>query len=643
MASAKGREAQRQAEEGRTVDNKELAQRILELIGGKGNISSYTHCITRLRVIVKDLDVIDNDAIAKLKGVMGTNTVGMQYQVILGPKVTDVYNAFADIVGPMDGGDVPADGGAQEKKSIGSTIIDTLTGIFVPILPAIIGAGIIKGILLALMFAGVVDPSTNEYQLLSIFSDAAFYFLPILLAASTADHFKCNKYVAMAIGGILVHPDLVTLMTGDAAVSFLGLPIFKTTYGSSVVPIVLAILFMSYVERFLNKHVPAVLRTIAVPVLTTLIVAPVTLWVLGPIGTIVSNFLASNFVTFYLNFGVIAGALFAGFYPLLVLLGIHNGFTPVMVQNLATYGVEYLMGLMVPSNSAEAGATWAVFFRTKNKEFKEIAGSAAVSATLGITEPALYGVTAKLKKPLIAACIGGAVGGAIAGFFHVTATGIGTGPIVGIPLFLTDTFIYFVISCVASFVISFVMTLVLGFDDPAAEDSDAEDATLPEPAADEKPVVLPVSLPEKTLGAAVAGEAKPLSECQDAVFASGAMGKGVVIVPSGNKVYAPCAGTLTTLFPTLHALGITSDDGAEVLVHVGMDTVGLNGEGFVAHARQGQRVEAGQLILEFDPDLIHAKGLITDTPVIVTNADEFPQLEIVTGTVRPGDPVIRLG
>lgn len=628
------------------MDNRELSEKILDLVGGKENVSGVTHCITRLRIVVRDVDAIDDAAVTKLPGVMGSNLVGAQYQVILGPKVADAFKEFQPLVGGEGAADAVSDE-KTEKKSLVSVVIDTLTGIFVPIIPAMIGAGLIKGILLALMFAGVVDTTTYEYRLLSVFTDAIYYFLPILLACSTAEHFKCNKYVAMAIAGILVHPDLMAMMTGNDPVSFLGIPVFKATYSSSVVPIVLSILFMSYVERFLAKHVPSILRTIGVPVLTILIVAPVTLWVLGPIGSIVSNAIATNFVAFYLNFGVIAGALFGGLFPLMVLLGIHNGFSPIMVQNLATYGVEYLMGLNVASNSAQSGASFAFFFKTKNPEFKEMAGSAAFSALLGVTEPALYGVTAKLKRPLVAVCLGGAVGGAIAGLFHVTATGMGTGPIVGIPLFFTDTFVYFVVSCVVAFVVGFVACWIIGFEDVPAEGAPEQlDAVAPVSAPtgerDAEPVILPVSVAVGTLGAPVAGEVRPLSECADLAFASGTMGEGVVIEPAGNKVYAPCDATVTALFPTLHAVGLTTDDGVEILIHVGMDTVELNGEGFTAYVAQGDRVRAGQLLLEFDADLIRSKGYSLATPFIVANASDYPGLTVATGAVEPGQRIISL-
>lgn len=452
------------------MSNKELAERILELVGGKENINSFTHCITRLRIIVKDVSAIQQDEIKKLD-VMGINLVGTQFQVILGGKVTDVYREFEALAGTVKKTDV-ADAPA-EKKSIASRIIDTFTGIFTPILPAIIGAGLLKGILLFCMFFGWVSTDGDMYKLLMIFSDAAYYFLPMLLAVSTATFFNCNKFVAMAVAGILLHPDLIAMMNGDAAIHMLGVPVTKASYSSSVLPIIVTVFLMSYIERFFKKVIPSILRTIFVPLCTVFVTGFIALVAIGPAGTVVSDFLAGNFLNFYVNYGVIAGAIFAGFFPCMVLLGIHNGFTPVMVQSLATYGVEYLMGLNVASNSAQAGANFAVFLKTKNKDFKSMAGTAAVNAIIGITEPALYGITSKLKRPLIAVCIGGAAGGAIAGFFHVTATGMGTA---GLPLFLTDTFIYYVISCAVAFAVAFAMTFVLGFEDIPENEYEAAEA-----------------------------------------------------------------------------------------------------------------------------------------------------------------------
>lgn len=599
------------------MTNKELAVKILELVGGKENITAVTHCITRLRMTIKDSGVIQEEEIKKLPGVMGVNMVENQYQVILGPKVADVFFEFEPLVGGAKGNDEPA-----EKKGIGAMVLDTFTGIFTPILPAIIGAGLLKGVLLFLMFLGAVSADSDLYQVLTIFSDAAYYFLPFLLASSTATHFKCNRYIAMVIAGILLHPNLVTMLSDGSVHRIFGIPITSASYGSSVLPIVLSIVLMSYVEKFFAKVVPNILRTVLVPLLTIIVMGIVTILVIGPAGTIVSNVLASNFLNFYVNYGVIAGAIFAGCFPLMVLLGIHNGFTPVMVQSIATYGVEYLMGLNVSSNSAQAGATFAVFLKTKNKDFKSMAGTAALNAILGITEPALYGVTTKLKRPLIGVCIGGAVGGAIAGFFHVTATGMATGPIIGIPLFLTDTFIYFVISCTVAFIIAFAFVMITGFEDVPQDEYQEE---FGEEKKEEK-IEEPAVTGETEISSPMTGTVVAMEDVKDNVFASKMMGDGIAVLPSQGRVYAPFDGEINITFPTGHAVGVHGKKGCDVLIHVGIDTVKLEGKGFKYHIENGDQVKKGDLLLEFDMDFIKGEGYDVTTPVIIANTGDYKEI-----------------
>lgn len=609
------------------MNNKELAEKILELIGGAANVDAVTHCVTRLRITIKDKTLPKNKEISSLKGVMGINLVGNQYQVIIGPKVADIYKEFEPLV------DKATSQNSKKKKKIGSIIIDTFTGIFTPILPAIIGAGLLKGILIFLMFFELASTDSDLYRLLSVFSDAVYYFLPMLLAVSTATHFKCNKYVALAIAGVLVHPDLVSMMAGEEAIHLFGITVTKASYGSSVLPIILSIWLMSYIERFLAKAVPQILRTILVPLLTILIVAPITLIVIGPIGTIISNGLATNFLAFYQNYGMIAGAIFSGFLPLMILLGIHNGFTPVMVQSLSSFGVDYLMGLNVASNSAQAGATLAVFTKTKNKNFKSLAGTAAFNAIIGITEPALYGITTKLKKPLIAVMIGGSIGGGIAGFFGVTATGMGTGPIAGIPLFLTDTFIYFAISCIVSFIVAFILTLVIGFEDvPSDEYEDENQINFKESKSKDTEIKSPLE-----------GKIIDLENVNDNVFSAKMMGDGIAVLPTSGKVYAPFDGKVVMTFPSGHAVGLVNEDGCEVLIHVGLNTVQLNGEGFTYHINQNDAIKQGDLLMEFDKDMIQEKGYDITTPIIITNTDSYNDIQKTTKqNIKNGQTLIIL-
>lgn len=592
------------------MDNKQLAEKILQLVGGKDNVNSVTHCVTRLRIIVNDISFIKQKEFGKLD-IIGINLVGTQFQVILGAKVIEVYDAFEALIDQNNSSKQ-----VVESKKISSRIIDTFTGIFTPILPAIIGAGLLKGILIFLLFFGLAPTDSDLYRLLTIFSDAVYYFLPMLLAVSTATHFKCNKFVALAIAGVLIHPALIEMLKENQTICFLGLPITKANYSSSVLPIVLGVWLMSYVEKWLGKIVPSILRTILVPVLTILIVAPIMLVVVGPAGTIISNALASNFLSFYKEYGMIAGALFSGFLPLMILLGIHNGFTPVMVQSLASYGFEYLMGLNVASNSAQAGATFAVFTRTKNKDFKSLAGTAALNAIIGITEPALYGVTTKLKRPLIAVMIGGSIGGAIAGFFGVKAVGLGTGPIAGIPLFLTETFIYFVISCIVSFVVAFGLTLFLGFDDVTENEY-----------KDENNNAVIDNLENERLYSPINGDVISLSQVKDTVFSSRMMGDGLAILPKDGNVYAPCDGIIETTVESGHAIGIKSDRGCEVLIHVGLDTVERKGEGFKYYVNMGDRVNKGDLLMTFDKNVLEEAGYDLTTPVLIVNTNLYTKIE----------------
>ncbi len=610
------------------LSNKQLAERILELVGGKENVMGVTHCITRLRIVVKDLAAVKDAEIKKL-GVVGTNTVGNQFQVIIGPKVADVFKEFEPLVGKPGNSSE-----GTEKKPVLSRVIDTFTGIFVPILPAIIGAGLLKGILLFCMFFGLVSTDSDMYKLLSIFNDAAFYFLPMLLAVSTATHFKCNKFIAMCVAGILLHPDLVTMMGGENVIHFFGVPVMKASYGSSVLPIILSVFIMSYVERFFAKVVPSILRTLFVPLFTVFVTGFIALTVVGPAGNVISSLLASNFLNFYQHYGWIAGALFSGFLPLMVMLGIHNGFSPIQIQSISTTGFDYLMGLNVASNAAQAGATLAVATMTKNKDFRTISSTAAVNAMIGITEPALYGVTSKLKKPLIVVMIAGAIGGGIAGFFHVTATGVGTGPLAGMPLFFTDTFLYYVISCLVSFVLAFIGVRLVGFEDIPEEESAGsnEETAVPE---DGSRVV-----PEE-IYAPITGRVIPLENVEDTVFSSKMMGDGVAIEPEEGRVYAPFDGEVSATVDSRHAIGMTGKSGCEILIHVGLNTVELNGEGFQYHVAMGDSVKKGDLLLEFDINGLREKGYSFITPVIVANSGSYSSLRAETnGRVKSGDALI---
>jgi len=625
------------------MEHTKLAKDILDLVGGEKNVKSAVHCMTRLRLTLYDNALANRAKLEKINGVMGTNIAGGQFQVILGNKVSHIHKEFVELLGGE--GQQVQSGGSVEKKKIVDRFLDTISGIFAPILPAIIGAGLLKGIIISLTFMNAVSTKSDMYQLLTVFSDAAFYFLPILLAFSAAKRFQCNQYVAGALAGVLVHPSLVAIMNKGIYMHFLGLPIKPSSYASSVLPIILGVWLMSYVEKGLIKVVPQVLRTILVPLLTLLITAPVVLVALGPVGTLIGNGLGAGFIYLYSKFGILAGVLLGGFYPFIVLTGMHIGLMPVMLQSLSKYGVDYIMGIGVASNSAQAGATLAIYLKTKNTDFKAVAGSAALNATIGITEPALFGVTSKLKRPLIAVAIAGALGGGIMGAFKVGATGLGTGPLAGIPLFFGATFIYYVIGCVVSYVVAFILTSIIGFEDIPVDVQEAADEFDQKEmenrvANDVKPNHMNKN---QEVYSPIHGKTFKLTDVNDAVFSKEMMGKGIAIEPVSGRAVSPVNGVVATIFNTKHAIGIIADDGAEILIHIGIDTVQLGGKYFTSYIKEGDKVKVGDLLVEFDIDKINEAGYQTVTPIIVTNTAKYTDIA-TTGseTVKEGDPLLSL-
>ena len=402
------------------MDNKQIASEILPKIGGKENIQHSTHCITRLRLTLASFETVDKDALALIPGVLGINESSGQLQIILGNRVSDVFDALSSLIHGENPSQREIDvtsAALAEKKGVVATLLDVIAGIFSPVIPAIVGAGLLKGIIVMLTTFDLVAADSETVKILTIIGDAAFYFLPVILGVSSAIKFKCNPYIGAALGGILIHPQLTALMQSSGEYMHLfGLPLKSSIYMSSVLPIILTAWFMHYVERILATFIPKSLKGVFQPVLTLIIVAPVMLGVLGPLGSVIGNVIASTFIMIYNEVGIVAGVLLGGLYGPIVITGMHYGFLPVMFESLSQTGFDYIMAIGIAANSAQAGATFMVFLMTKNKAFKSIAGGAGVNAIVGITEPALFGVTVRLKKPLYAACIGGAAGGAVMGY-----------------------------------------------------------------------------------------------------------------------------------------------------------------------------------------------------------------------------------
>lgn len=455
------------------MNNKELAIEIIRLVGGKQNIAHLTHCVTRLRMNISDPDLINKTDLKKTPGVLGLAESSGQFQVVLGNRVGEVH---AEVVRELQNGSTPEITTAkitlkQQKKNPIAALLDIIAGVFTPILPAIIAAGLIKGVLVLLITYNLVNKNTSTFEIINAVSDAGFFFLPVFLGFTSGLKFGCNPYLGAMLGGILVHPAFNGLMVGgENFVSLFGLPVKTATYASSVLPVILSVWFMSYVEKLLGKIIPSSLKTVFQPLLTIAITLPFMICLFAPVGAVIGKGLATGFVYLYFKAGLLAGALLGGALPFIILTGMHTGFFPVMMESITHTGYDYILAICIASNSAQAGAVFAIYLMAKNKTLRGTAGASAVNAIIGITEPALFGVTARLRKPLIAISIAGAIGGAFMAWFQIGSTGIGTGPLAGLPFFFGPKFTYYVTGCLISFTISFILCRFINFDEKLFED-----------------------------------------------------------------------------------------------------------------------------------------------------------------------------
>lgn len=601
--------------------NKEIASRVLAAVGGKENVNSVVHCATRLRFKLKDEDVADTKALKQDEDVIQVVQKGGQYQVVIGSQVGDVYRELNDIAN-FDNTE------AVEEKTgnIFDRLIDIISSIFTPFLGAMAGAGVLKGFLTLALTLNWVTDTSGVYVVLWAIADGLFTYLPVMLAFTAARKFHTNEFLAAALAMALVHPS-ITALAGET-LHFLGLPVIigASAYTSSVIPIILAVFLQSYVEKFFKKVIPDFLQTIVVPLAIFLVMAPLTFIVVGPLGTILGNLLGSGYDAIYGLSPILAGAIMGGLWQVFVMFGMHWGFVPIMMLNLTQTGFDTMMPMLLPAVLAQGGAALAVFFMTKNVKLKGLALSSTITSIFGITEPTVYGVNLPLKKPFIAACISGAIGGAFIGFFEVRNYVFGLVSLLSLPGFIPqDTkaitgLVMAAIGTAIAFVLAFILTFVLRFDEQPEDAALAEnDATTPvspkvEALANGQTVMITSPL---------SGEVLPLTQVKDQVFSSGALGKGVAIKPSEGKLYAPADGVVTTLFPTGHAVGITTETGAEILMHIGMDTVELDGQGFTVKVKQDDHVKKGDLLVEFDIEAIEAAGFSTITPIVVTNTSDF--------------------
>ena len=628
------------------MDYESVAKKILQRVGGAENVTGLVHCMTRLRFNLKDESIVDDEAVKKTKGVMGVMKKGGQYQIIIGNDVGYVYEELNKL-GKCSNQVPKKKENSTEKKNILTMLMDTISGIMTPVIPAIIGAAMIKVLLTLLPMIGVLNTSGDTYQLLTVIGDGAFFFMPVLIAVSASKKFGTNVYYAASIALIMLHPNFISMMTtahdANETIRFLGLiPVTYATYSYSVIPIILAVWSLKYVEKFVDKITPVITKNFLKPMLVVLIEAPIALIILGPLGAICGNVLSDVVYFIHDKLGFIAVGLVAGIYPFVVMAGMHHAFTPIKLGMIATTGYENFICIgELCSNMAQGAASLAVAIKSKNKDFKQIAGSSAFSALLaGITEPALYGVTLRLKRPMLGACIGAVAGGLFGGFFQLKCFGIATPAIVTIVQYVEESrpmsLLIAALTILITVIVAFIATMLIGFEDVVDEDDEEEyfEEVKEEPELTDGE--------EITVLNPLAGEIVSLNQVKDATFSQEILGKGVAVVPAEGVVYAPFDGKVDMMFETGHAVGLTSDKGVELLIHVGIDTVNLKGQYFHPMKKTGDEVKKGDVLLTFEKEKIEQEYDLM-TPVIISNTNRYQEIKAVkTGKANVLDSILTI-
>ncbi|MEK5036959.1 beta-glucoside-specific PTS transporter subunit IIABC [Sporosarcina sp. FSL K6-3457] len=632
------------------IDYQKTAKEIVQELGGDDNIINVTHCATRLRFILSDTSKVNKESVSKIQGVITVVEAGGQYQIVIGNHVKDAYEHVISMI-QLDESKAQ-EKGSQPKVGIFNKLIDIISSIFAPFLYTLAACGILQGTLGVLTALDLLDTAGGTYRILNFVSWTGFTFLPVMIAITAAKKFNVNVFIAVVTACALVNPDFIhmitasNLLTGGSAdpavqsliqaalnnpdtmrllndvvgipvlaqpLDFLGIPIQMLSYTSSVIPIILSVWILSYLQRFFEKILPSVVRNLFTPLFCIVIIVPLTLLVFGPVGSTIGGAIGDVYNFLYHLSPIVAGVVIGGVWQVLVIFGVHWGITPVTVGNYASLGFDTFTALQASAVFAQAGAAFGVYFKTKDREMKNVSLPAAITGLFGITEPALYGVNLRLKWPMIYGCIAGAVGGGIAGAFGAVSWGYNMPGIATLPAFFKEgygtEFIGFLISIVVSFGLALLLTYILGFKE---KNNDTEKDT-----AHEGSIYSPIK-----------GHAIPVKEVKDQVFASEMMGKGVGIIPDEGNVYAPFTGKIKALFPTNHAVGLSSKDGVEVLIHIGIDTVNMRGEGFTAHIEQGQEVEKGQLLISFDKQLIEKHSYDPTVIFIVTNTTDYTDVTI---------------
>lgn len=598
------------------MNYQKLAQSIVKNIGGSGNIQQVTNCATRLRFVLKDNTIVNEGVLKKTQGVMGTTKSGGQFQIIIGTEVPKVKKEVENILG-----DDFKETKSTAKDGFVNKILGVLSGSITPMIPALTGAGLMKAFMALFVTLGFISKTDDLYIILNFIADSAFYFMPIIVAYGAAKKFNCNSVLAMVVAGVLIHPNFVQLVTDGTPITFMGMNIQLVKYGSTIIPAILSTWVMSYIENISEKFIPKFLKYFFKPLVVIAITSIISILFLAPLGNIIGNVVATA-ITSLNAFGTwIIPTVIGGIFPLLIMTGMHWSLAPIWLESIAVTGSEILLGPgSLASNIAQGAASLCVSMKTKDKELKQIASSAGFTALMGITEPAMFGVTVKYKGVLASVMCGGLVGGFFAGITGVVRYAAGGAGIALLPCFIGENpmnVVYAILTMVISFIVTFTCTWFFGFKKTYDNTQDTI-----------KNTKNAETVSERVISAPLEGKVIPLTEVPDETFAQKIMGDGAAIIPSVGKVYSPVNGEIIMIFDTLHAIAIKSEEGLEILIHVGLDTVKLNGKYFKSNIKQGDKVNKGQLLLEFDNEKIKELGYNTVTPIIITNTNDYSKITV---------------
>ncbi len=593
------------------------AEEIIKLVGGKDNIVSLVHCATRLRFKLKNTSIANKAELEKMKDVLSVVNSGGQYQVVIGNKVSDYFATITKKLGLNES----SSNEKGEKVSIMSMILETISGAFSPLIPALAGAGMVKALLTVLTSFGWMSDTTSTYAILSAAGNGVFYLLPVFLGITLAKKLGANMFVGGAIGAALLDPSYTALIGSGAVVDFLGINVTPIDYASSVFPIFVTIFIYYWVDKLLKKIILKDLQLFLVPMFSLLIMVPLTVILFGPFGTNVGNIVSNSVMWLIERSNLLAGIVLGAGMPFLAIFGLHWGFTPITLQNLATTGGDPIEGAAVAAVFAQIGIALGLFLKSKkHTELRSLTGSTAITGILaGVTEPIIYGVILKYRRTIPILAIAGGIGGAICGAFGVTCNAYVFHNIFSAPVY--TPFLGYVLGVGTSLVLGAVLAYFFGLKDEEIKEMEDESKHLVE----EKEVKVE-GLEE--LVSPIKGEQIKLSEVEDEVFASGAVGAGIGIIPEVGEVVSPVNGTVSAIFPTKHAVGIVSDKGTEILIHVGLNTVALDGKYYEAHVNSGDKVTKGQKLVSFDIEGIKREGYSTVTPVLVTNAADLKEVTV---------------